>query len=116
MSSFSSNVSDSQSGIIVNFITSIFNVDNIDLLTHIIRKLAHFTEYLVLGLLMYNLVKDKRNNIILALFICVIYAISDEIHQIYVPGRSGQITDIFIDSVGSICGILIYKGKHLFDK
>ncbi|PHS31770.1 MAG: hypothetical protein COA82_09845 [Alkaliphilus sp.] len=39
---------------------------------------------------------------------CVLYAISDETHQIFVPGRSAQISDVLIDSVGAIVGILMY--------
>jgi len=46
--------------------------------------------------------------VLLAFVICVLYAISDETHQIFVPGRSAQISDVLIDSVGAIVGILMY--------
>ena len=55
MSSFNSTESSNQSGFIVNIISSIFHINNIELLSLIIRKLAHFTEYFILGLLVYNM-------------------------------------------------------------
>lgn len=116
MSSFDASESSAQSNIIVNFISNIFNINNIEFLSLIIRKLAHFTEYFVLGILTYNLIKNYRKKYYIAIIICIIYAISDEIHQIFIPGRSCQITDILIDSIGAITAIYICKLKHLFDK
>lgn len=75
-----------------------------------IRKCAHFGVYLILGILVvnslshYNMSKPKV--ILLAFLICGLYAISDEIHQLYVPGRSGQVSDVLIDSSGGLVGIL----------
>lgn len=43
----------------------------------------------------------------LALGICILYAISDEFHQLFVPGRGGQIRDVLIDSTGAIVGVAI---------
>lgn len=116
MSSFDASESSAQSNIIVNFISNIFNINNIEFLSLIIRKLAHFTEYFILGILTYNLIKNYRKKYYIAIIICIIYAISDEIHQIFIPGRSCQITDILIDSIGVITAIYICKLKHLFDK
>ena len=116
MSSFNASESSAQSNIIVNFISNIFNINNIELISLIIRKLAHFTEYFILGILTYNLIKKYRKKYYIAIIICIIYAISDEIHQIFIPGRSCQITDILIDSIGAITAIYICKLKHLFDK
>ena len=116
MSSFDASESSAQSNIIVNFISNIFNINNIEFLSLIIRKLAHFTEYFILGILTYNLIKNYRKKYYIAIIICIIYAISDEIHQIFIPGRSCQITDILIDSIGAITAIYICKLKHLFDK
>ena len=105
MSSFNADISSNQSGFIVNTISNIFNINNLDLLTLIIRKLAHFTEYFILGLLLYNY--DK--NILKAIIICFIYAISDEVHQLFIIGRSFQIKDILIDTLGNICGVYFIK-------
>ena len=74
------------------------------------RKSGHFIGYMMLGVLsMLLLLKFKNINKkpLFAFSICVIYAISDEIHQLFVPGRTGQLTDVIIDSCGSIVGIAI---------
>ena len=109
MSSFNSTESSSQSGFIVNIISSILNINNTEILSLIIRKLAHFTEYFILGILAYNTTKLHNKKKHLAIIVCIIYAISDEIHQIFVPGRNCQITDICIDSIGSIIGIYLFN-------
>ncbi|SHJ93029.1 VanZ like family protein [Anaerobranca californiensis DSM 14826] len=93
-----------------------------DLLSNIhlfIRKFAHFTVYFILGILITNAftvtgIKGKKR-LIYSLIFCVIYAITDEFHQTFVPGRSGQITDVLIDSFGSLAGIFTYiKTSHKF--
>lgn len=75
---------------------------------HPIRKCAHATEYALLGILVYFSLKnpDKRWFWI-AWIICILYASSDEIHQLFVPGRSGQISDVCLDSCGALVGILL---------
>ena len=76
---------------------------------HIIRKLAHFSIYTVVGILLmslmstYDLKQSKRIGI--SIGIGAVYAISDEIHQSFTPGRSPQVTDVLIDSCGVIFGI-----------
>lgn len=81
--------------------------------THIVRKTAHFTIYLILGLLVGTLLKQynltTKQIIIYSILICMTYAITDEIHQIFVSGRSGEIKDVLIDTCGSTIGILINK-------
>ena len=113
MSSYNGDNSSNQSNFIVDIISNIFNINNIEILSLIIRKLAHFTEYFILGLLVYNMIHNLNKNKYLSIIICILYAISDEIHQIFVPGRNCHIIDILIDSIGSITGIyllyLIYK-------
>lgn len=111
MSSFDATESANQSNFIVNIITNIFKIENIEVLSFIIRKLAHFTEYLILGFLTINMLdkNDISKKYLLSILICIIYATSDEIHQIFVPGRTCQIKDILIDSIGSITGIYLYK-------
>ncbi|CDE95149.1 vanZ family protein [Clostridium sp. CAG:914] len=111
MSSFDATESTNQSNFIVNIITNIFKIENIELLSFIIRKLAHFTEYLILGLLVANMfTKNNINNLyLISIILCIIYATSDEIHQLFVPGRACQLRDILIDSIGSITGVYLYK-------
>lgn len=111
MSSFDATDSSNQSNFIVNIISNILNIENARLLSLIIRKLAHFTEYLILGFLTINMLNknDISKKYLLSILICIIYATSDEIHQIFVPGRAYQIRDILIDSMGSITGVYLYK-------
>lgn len=79
---------------------------------HIVRKNAHFFAYLVLGVLVMNALRRSKvyaiRSFILALGICILYAVSDEVHQLFVPGRGGQVMDVFIDSSGAIAGIGLY--------
>ena len=85
-------------------------VNIIEKLQFIVRKSAHFIGYMILGILASGLILYYGNinkKYLLAFLICVIYAISDEIHQLFVPGRSGQVRDVLIDSAGSLLGIII---------
>jgi len=80
----------------------------------IIRKLAHFSIYTLVGLLLMALVSTYkltlRKRIIISLIIGFLYACSDEIHQLFVSGRSGEIRDVLIDTSGVLVGILICMG------
>ena len=116
MSSFNSTESSSQSNFIVDIVANIFHITNTSTLSIIIRKLAHYTEYLILGILVMNLNNNKSKSIYLSIIICLLYAISDEFHQFFVPGRSCQILDIAIDFLGSLTGIFIYKLKRNSNK
>ena len=85
-------------------------VNIIEKLQFIVRKSAHFIGYMILGILASGLILQYENinkKYLLAFLICVIYAISDEIHQLFVPGRAGQVRDVLIDSAGSLLGIII---------
>lgn len=71
-----------------------------------IRKLAHFSEYFIFGFLVYITLEEflSKKVLFVTLIICILYAISDEYHQMYVVGRVFGALDIFIDSVGAYCG------------
>lgn len=81
----------------------------------IARKLAHFLEYAFLGLLLRLLAMSYGwNEYRLPVIAGVLYAVSDEIHQLFVPGRTGLITDVLIDAAGVCCGVaLITWMKHI---
>lgn len=85
---------------------------NTDVLHHLIRKSAHFIAYLILGVLVMNALRRSeiklQKSIVITLVICVLYAISDETHQLFIPGRSGEVRDVFIDSSGAATGIGVY--------
>lgn len=49
----------------------------------------------------------EKNRILISLILGVLYATSDEIHQLFSPGRSAQITDVYIDTLGILVGIFV---------
>ena len=77
----------------------------------IIRKIAHFSIYALVGFLLMGLVSTfklkEKNRILISLILGVLYATSDEIHQLFSPGRSAQITDVYIDTLGILVGIFV---------
>jgi VanZ family protein len=78
----------------------------------VLRKLAHTTEYAILGALLVR--ATGRTGIAFALG--VLYAITDEFHQVFVPGRHGAPVDVVIDAVGVAVGIALWqsaRSRHL---
>jgi len=80
-------------------------------LNYIVRKFAHFSIYFLLGIFIYGIFSCAKINhkLLLSMIICVIYASLDETHQLFVYGRTGQVLDVLIDSVGSLISMLIIK-------
>ena len=80
-------------------------------LNYRLRKLTHFFEYFLLAVLLFIalsfLQMKYRLKIAVVLIICIIYAVFDEIHQLFVPGRAPGIKDIFIDSSGAVLAVLL---------
>lgn len=76
-----------------------------------VRKLAHGTEYAVLGILLAGAVYDtgrkRYYNLIVSYIAGTLYAATDELHQYFVPERSCRLADVFIDSIGVLSGIVI---------
>lgn len=108
--------SDTIASKIVNIISDVTHNDNIeyyiDSIIVLVRKTAHFLEYLILGVLFINVVKDYKSLTlgvyIFSVVFCMLYASSDEIHQLFISDRSGRIFDVFIDTMGSITGISLF--------
>ena len=76
----------------------------------IIRKGAHFTEYLILYVLMFSVVIDYRplkKALFYSLIGVFLYACTDEIHQAFVPGRASAFTDVLIDTLGGIVAMIM---------
>jgi VanZ family protein len=67
----------------------------------ILRKLAHMTEYAILGLLLVRATRSQPAAFVLA----VAYAVTDEFHQRFVAGRHGAPLDVLIDTVGVLIGV-----------
>ncbi|MBC7766022.1 MAG: VanZ family protein [Hyphomonadaceae bacterium] len=77
-----------------------------------IREFAHGTIYLVLAVLVVNAYRisgyNKRNAYAYTMLFCILYAWTDEIHQIFVPGRAAEFIDFSIDFTGATIGLLVY--------
>ena len=119
--------SDEQSYFIVSFIntfvSSLFGRELMLVSNHLVRKLAHFTEYALFGSMLVN--AFIRNTflrpLLVTILVGVLYAASDEIHQYFVPGRSMRFFDVCIDSAGILFGTFCtrwllnkHKTKHTF--
>ena len=112
--------STSKSNRVILGITNLFHKDLsnkekekiIDMFFVPIRKMAHFGIYLVLGISLISFLRDFSIPILklllLSIFLAFLYACSDEIHQLFVPGRSGQFSDVLLDTLGASVGIFIY--------
>ncbi len=76
-----------------------------------VRKTAHFSLYLLLGMAVAGFClcdpMTGWKRWLIPLLFCLCYAISDEIHQIFVPGRGCELSDILIDFAGSACGCFL---------
>ncbi|MFC4736864.1 VanZ family protein [Bacillus daqingensis] len=78
----------------------------------LLRKGAHFTVYAVLGILLLRALKlhvSGKKAVAWALLISCLYAVSDEYHQTFIPGRSGEVGDVLIDTAGAGVGIFLYN-------
>lgn len=126
--------SQAQSRGMISSVTGIFGtiITDEEIMTNIdgiVRETAHGVEYFILGLLTYNaifvsfMVKSQTNkeetnlaetehkeiekkSILISVILCTLYSVSDEIHQIPIPGRAFEFKDLFIDFVGIVIGTL----------
>lgn len=81
-----------------------------DITSLVVRKLAHFAEYFILGILVYLTVNSYNIKYPFAcsIIFCILFACGDEIHQIFSNNRSPKILDVFIDTCGSLLAF-VYK-------
>lgn len=123
LSSQNAAISSETSGSVIETVADIFYPDFskfsdekqaeiISSLQFIVRKAAHFSLYAVLGVLSFLSVISYRDlkykfRILLSAVICLIYAASDEFHQLFVAGRSAEIRDVCIDFCGSLIAITV---------
>ena len=112
-SNFAATDSDKQSGLFVNLIKTLFpNLENASFLINLVRKSAHFLEYAVFGFFTARAFKKSGKSPLFAIDFCLAYSITDELHQYFVPGRSMQLSDILLDTLGATVGIFIYHLTH----
>ena len=80
----------------------------------VLRKVAHFTEYFVFGAVVCGFFATfswkKRWTGAISFAIGALYAVSDELHQYFVPGRCASVWDVLLDSAGVLCGVLAVIG------
>ena len=116
-------------GPIVRWFVPNISEPNLNTIVHVVRKTAHVTEYAVLAMLLFRAFRNSRSRrcdeadtsqrthmaapclfpwrtAALAFAITVLYAITDEFHQTFVPSRQGQIQDVLIDCCGAAAGLL----------
>lgn len=84
----------------------------------VIKKTAHFGEYAIMVILLFRSLKhtlrwDKQSLLVLALAVTILYAISDEFHQSFVPGREPHLRDIMIDAVGAGVALWLVNKQKL---
>lgn len=107
----SSGVSRAVTATIIKPIVEKLNQKDLVIFEAVIRKLAHFSLYLSVGvltmsLMVINIKGKEKKQIFYSFVIGVLYAISDEIHQLFVPGRAAAVTDVLIDACRS-------DGRHI---
>ena len=85
-------------------------IDNITIKLNVpMRKCMHFLEYFILSILLLNAINIYNKKVyIINIILCLIFSSFDEIHQIFIFGRSAKILDVLIDMSGSIVGELIF--------
>ena len=103
-----------ESGLVVSLIRPIFEtlgVTDVDAMTFVVRKGAHFSEYAVLGVLAWGLfrarLRERGRAPFPAAFLVALVPACDEGIQLLVPGRSGQLGDVMIDLAGVCFGVLL---------
>ena len=109
MSNANGNDSSAQSNVLVDLVINLVHI-NKETLSFLIRKASHMSEYaILLALLYYALSKTftYKYNLLLSFIFAFLYACSDEFHQLFIPGRSGQFRDVLIDSSGALIMLLI---------
>ena len=97
--------------VVLSFLGHLFpgaDVRTLEAIHATLRKLGHFSEYLILGLLLVRaLAADGRwrlRHAVVAVALAGAYAATDELHQAFVPGRTAAVTDALIDASGALAG------------
>ena len=113
-------VSDEKSRLVIQIFNAIgLNLDSVlgELANFVVRKAAHFTEYFILALLVFNVIGEEfklKQALLLSIVVVFLYACSDEFHQIFVPGREGKLRDVLIDTSGGAVAMgVVYIRKQI---
>ncbi|MNS83530.1 VanZ like family protein [compost metagenome] len=104
---------------VINILTTNTNIkyeDKIEIINKIdpiIRKMAHYSVYMLGGIILMNYINSayktsENKKVLISILIGMCYAAADEFHQLFIEGRSGRIVDIYIDTLGVITGVSIF--------
>jgi VanZ family protein len=100
------------------------DADTIEGIHFVFRKCAHLTEFAILALLFWRAIHHTRRPLVapersesgwrwdeagLALALVLVYAATDELHQVFVPLRTGMVSDVFVDVAGGAIGLLLLR-------
>lgn len=110
----SSEISSGFGAWLMEHVLSVFSIDDmsteqLDSFHFLIRKCAHFTEFFILGVFMYLTLKQTTiiHKAGIGIVLCMVVAAMDETIQLFMDGRSGQLTDVLLDSCGGLVGIWV---------
>ncbi|MGV9002303.1 MAG: VanZ family protein [Candidatus Saccharimonadaceae bacterium] len=116
LSSEGHDASSGRSDAIVTYIQHAGSTLPSDVLSFLTRKAAHTVAYFIFGILAYNVVRQykrtTRRTIIISILIVLGYALSDEFHQAFVPGRTAMLTDVLIDTTAGTIGVTLAYLTH----
>ncbi len=93
-----------------SFVTALLEWLNISIDEGTLRSMAHCLEFMGLSVLIFNAVYATWETMLVPIFAfggTVLYAVTDEIHQIFVPGRAFQFSDILVDGTGALIGVFV---------
>ncbi len=78
----------------------------------VVRKTAHFSEFMLLAMFTAALCRSYRLNmrfsVLISSLYCLLFGTADEIHQLFVDGRTGRVTDVIIDFSGALAGVVLF--------
>lgn len=119
---FSSDNTSSVVAKLVTFLLPAISSQELDLVHVLIRKAAHVTEYFILGLLLFRAFRGGSSASwncrwpFFAFIVVVLCAVSDELHQFFVPAREASYVDVGIDTAGGLLAQLVSALRHCYWK
>ena len=79
----------------------------------LVKKGSHFLAYAVLAVLAWRGFREGKRPYLWAILLTILYAISDEYHQTFIPGRNGTLVDVMIDSFGGLTALFSLRKNWL---
>lgn len=95
-----------------SLLMKIIELTGLDISSHFIRKAAHFSEFAVLSFLLSNAffaTFNTKKSPVIAFPLACVYAVTDELHQLFSDGRACSVKDMLIDSSGALLGAIIFS-------